>query len=104
MRNARKTPKILELEKPDEVQKDPFKELFKPDAIVERSKRSLGISGAMTVNDVLKTLKKPKDYEILRALQESDKLIRNLVREGAISEDSIFTQQVLSANSKILRK
>ena len=49
----------------------------------------------------MKTLKEEK-AELIQALSESDKLIRNLVTEGTISEESIFTQQVLRDNAKLL--
>ena len=83
MRNARKTPKILELEKPDEVQKDPFKELFKPDAIVERSKRSLGISGAMTLAECMPPLQLiAKRYNLkLHLKREYDRAVEILKKE-----------------------
>ena len=61
------------------------------------------MSEATTVQEAYKSLKQPKEVQILRALQESDKLIRNLMQEGAIAEESIFANQVIRNNAKALK-
>jgi len=54
IRNAQKTTKILELEKPDEeVVPSPFKDILDPLKIVKRSERALGMRGAETVSEML---------------------------------------------------
>lgn len=66
--------------------------------------RKLSISIAKTANLVKDNIRlKEEKHKLTMALRESDKLIKNLVREGAISEESIFTRQVLNENEKALR-
>ncbi|KKN74686.1 hypothetical protein LCGC14_0388880 [marine sediment metagenome] len=55
MRNARKTPFILNLEKED-VQSDPFSEILEPENIVKASRRSMGISKATTLSECMPRL------------------------------------------------
>ena len=53
-RHAQKTPKILDLEK--DIVPSPFEEIFKPEAIVELSRKTIAISKATTLSECMPEL------------------------------------------------